>query len=321
MQKICTILSFILIATYNCAQTDSSVYQLYKDRWVVHTSLSINDAPFSFKGDLVNNKLDFRSNQNLTHGIGIAHKWFALTLNYKIPGYLRSTEKYGKTKYINLGLKFNLKHWFFSINAYLYRGYGIKNLSSVTDTNILTSAGYYLNNGLASFSTDLNAYYFFAKNMNMKPAMGIVGRYTNSVHGMYLRMTISYQILSDSNRLIPKSLVYSNKSLYSSSSISALGTGVIPGYAYINNLDGWQFGVFAGIGAVIQAKSYSYHSITRSFLGLSPRFDLRLQGGYNVNNWFLMLTSAFNQRHIDFNNFKYNQYYYYVKLTYGYRFR
>lgn len=321
-----SLLLFILcISHFLSAQTDSSFYKIFRDSWVIHTSIAINDAPFSIKGNFSgNDKLKYRSNLNLTHGIGVAYKWFALNLNYKIPGYLRNTEKYGKTKYFNLGLKFNLKHWFFSLNGYFYRGYGIRNLNNPYDSLYLSSAGYYLNNNLNTFSLDLNAYYFWEKNMNMKPAMGIVGRYYKPVHGMYIRMTASIQNISNNDFLIPSEIVASNKSIYKSTSMGAYGIGAIPGYAYITNINGWQFGAFAGIGAIIQAKAYSYPSTskisTRSFLGLAPRMDLRIQSGYNVNNWFLMLTSSFNQRHIQFDKFKFNQYYYFVKLTYGYRF-
>lgn len=322
MKRVIAFLLFLILGSTIFAQTDSSSYTLYRDRLVLHTSLSINDAPFSIKGSFKNaTGLKYRSNLNLTHGIGVAYKWFALNLNYKIPGYLRSTEKYGKTKYFNLGLKFNLKHWYFSLNGYLYVGYAIPDLSNFSDTLNVSSAGYYLNNNLTSFSVDLNAYYFFSKDLNMRSAMGIVGRYTRAAKGLYLRMTASYQSLADDQFLIPQVTVNSEKSLYTSSSIGAMGIGAIPGYAYLNNINGWQFGVFAGLGLILQAKSYTYSTTTRSFLGISPRLDFSTQGGYNVENWFLMLSSSFNQRYFGFNKFKFNQYYYYIKLTYGYRFK
>lgn len=316
-----SILVLLFSIFHSFAQNDSLPYSIYKDKIVVHTSLSYHDAPFNLKGNFGDfKKLKYRANLNLIHGIGIAYKWFALNINYKIPSYLGNTEKYGKTKYFDLGFQFNLKSWYFRIDFHDYIGYGIKNAAIISDTLPLSSSNYYLNDKLQSFSIGINAYHFFNHDLKMKAAVGIRARYTKAVHGLYLRLTTNLNALTAPNGLIPHEYLDTKSSIHAAKTISAFGIGAIPGYAYINNINGWQFGTFVGLGGIIQIKSFKYGHQERSFLGLSPRVDLKVQAGYNVDNWFLMLTSSVDQKRINFSNLTYNQIYYYVRLTYGYRF-
>jgi|SRR5690554_2697178 len=321
MKVILIILINLFLFGFSYSQNDSLGYTMHKNRLVIHTSISIRDAPFSFKDKFGEfDKLNYRANLNVIHGFGVAYKWFALNINYKLPGYVRNTEKYGKTKYFDLGLQFSLKKWYFRVDFHDYIGYGIKKASVISDTLPITSSGYYLNDKIQSASFGINAYRFFSEDLNMKAAVGIVGRYTKPVHGFYLRLTTNLHGISTSNKLIPHEYFTTTSSIHSANSISAFDFGAIPGYAYLNNIKGWQFGAFAGIGSVIQAKVYAFDGTQRGFLGISPRVDLKLQAGYNVEDWFLMLTSSFDQKNIRFNDFRYSQLYYYLKLTYGYRF-
>lgn len=315
------LISFLFIG-FSYPQSDSLSYTMHKNSLVLHTSLSLRDAPFSFSDNFGPfNKLNYRANLNVIHGFGVAYKWFALNINYKLPGYVRDTKKYGKTNYFDLGLQFSFKDWYFSANFHDYIGYGIKKASVISDTLPLTSSGFFINDKIQSISFGVNAYRFFNKNLNMKAAQGIVGRYTKPVHGYYLRFTTNLHGVSSSNHLIPYQYFETSTSIHSATSIAAFDFGAIPGYAYLNNINGWQFGAFAGLGGVIQTKVYTFDTTQRGFLGIAPRIDLKLQAGYNVENWFLMITSSFDQKSIRFSNFAYNQVYYYLRLTYGYRFK
>ncbi|PKR81571.1 hypothetical protein CW751_03335 [Brumimicrobium salinarum] len=322
MKIIKLLLFFWVISNFTYAQSDSLAFAMHKNRITVHTSLSLKDAPFSLRDKFGNFKrLNYRANLNVIHGFGIAHKWFAININYKLPGYVRNTEKFGKTNYFDLGVQFSLKKWYFRVDFHDYRGYGIKNASKIADTIPLSTSGYFLNSKIQSASLGINAYHFFSKDLNMQAAIGIKGRYTQRVHGPYIRITTNLHGISANKGLIPHNFFDSESSIHLSESITAFDVGAIPGYAFLNNIDGWQFGAFVGLGGVIQAKVYNYPGNQRGFLGLAPRVDLKLQVGYNVKNWFLMLTSSFDQKNIRFKTFRYNQLYYYVRLAYGYRFK
>ncbi|WP_107038147.1 DUF4421 family protein [Brumimicrobium mesophilum] len=316
-----TLIFCLFLFGYTYSQEERLPYVMYTDNVVAHTSLSLNSAPFKLKDDFGSfDKLKFKHNLNLIHGIGVAYKWFSLEFSYKLPGYVRNTNKFGKTKYFDLGLQFSYKKWDFAISFEEYKGYGIKNAELISNTLPLSPSGYYLNGKIKSNSFGINAYRFFNPELRMKPAVGIVGRYISPVHGAYLRLTTNIHGISASNGIIPSGFLNTQSSIHKANSISAFDFGAVPGYGYINNVEGWQFGAFAGLGLVIQSKFYNFENTRRGFLGLAPRIDLKLQAGYNVENWFLMLTSEFDNKSIRFKEFKYRQTYYNLTLTYGYRF-
>jgi len=321
MKVLNTVVLCLFISIFSFSQDNRLPYTMYTDKMVLHTSLSIKNAPFKLQdnfGDF--DELNFRPNLNLVQGFGLAYKWFALEISYKLPGHLRNTERFGKTKYFDIGFQFSHKTWDFSLNFIDYKGFGIKNASVISNNLPLSPSEYYLNQGIRSTSFGINAYKFFNPYLRMEPAVGMVGRYTAPVHGAYLRLTTNIHGISANNGIIPHQYLNTTSSIHKANSISAFDFGAIPGYAYINNVEGWQFGAFAGLGMVIQSKFYNFGNTNRGFLGLAPRLDFKLQAGYNVENWFLMLTSEFDQKSIRFKEFRYNQTYYNLRLTFGNRF-
>jgi hypothetical protein len=313
----------LLIFSQVCiSQNDSIPYKMFKDNIVVHTSLGYNAAPFSLSGNFGQvDKLKYRANLNPIMGIGVAYKWFALNVNFKLPGYIRNTSDYGRTNYLDLSLKFGVKSWFFNIDLHAYRGFGIKNANLISNQIAVSDRNVFLNDQLNSFSFGINGYRFHKKTFKIKPAIGIVGRYHGKASSFYIKYTVNLHGIDAANKLLPHTYFENNKAIHRSNNISAFDFGAVPGWAHINNINGWQYGVLAGLGGVIQTKAFSFEGTNRGFLGLAPRLDLKLQAGYNVDNWFLMLTSSFDNKSIRFNEFQYQQVYYYVRLTYGFRFK
>lgn len=320
MSKILFIL-LIISAHFVLAQNDSLPYKMFKERVVFHSSIGYNAAPFSLKGNFGQiDKLKYRANLNPIMGIGYAHKWFAFNINFKLPGYIRSTTDYGRTSYFDLAVKFGVKRWFFNIDLHSYRGFGIKNANLVSDQLPLSNKNILINDQLNTFSFSVNGYRFDERNFKIKPAMGIVGRYSEKASSLYMKYTVNIHGINAANNIMPYDFFENDKTIHRANNIGAFDFGLVPGWAHVNNIDGWQYGVLAGLGGVIQVKAYSSEGTSRGFLGLAPRVDLKLQGGYNVDNWFVMLTSSFDNKSIRFNEFQYQQVYYYLRLTYGYRF-
>ncbi len=312
---------FASIQSWCQKSNDSIPYELYKDQLVLHSSIGFNDAPFQLKGNFGNTDiLRFRSNLNPIMGLGMAYKWFALNINFKLPGHLRNTEDYGKSNYFDLKVKFEIKRWFFRVDLHGYTGFGIKNARVINDSLPVSDEGIYYNDKIQSLSFSINAYRFKNPKFKIKPAIGIVGRYRNQASSFYMKYTINTHGVGATNGLVPNNFFDYSASVYESNTLSAFDFGAVPGYAFVNNKNGWQYGFLAGLGAVIQAKVFAFNGNSRGFLGLAPRLDLKAQAGYNVDDWFLMLTSSFDNKGIRFNNLRYRQMYYYMRLTYGYRF-
>jgi hypothetical protein len=81
----------------------------------------------------------------------------------------------------------------------------------------------------------------------------------------------------------------------------------------------FQLGIMGGLGLVLQSKMYTFDVTSRSFLGLAPRVDIKVVGGINKPKYFLMFVSDFDNKSIAFNDFRYKQTYYYLKLVGGVR--
>jgi hypothetical protein len=94
---------------------------------------------------------------------------------------------------------------------------------------------------------------------------------------------------------------------------------VVPGYAYTLRKDNWQASAFGGLGGVIQAKWYVHDSITRGFMGLAPRIDLRFVGGYSSPRYFAWFVTDFDVKSIRFNKLSYLQTYYQLRIVAGMR--
>lgn len=317
---------FILIQFLSFSQEESEddlSYQIWKNRLVLNTSLAYNTAPFSlkydFKGDV--KKLSYKANMNPVLGFGFAYKWMALNIGIKLPGYIKNTAEFGKTKYADIGFQFAIKKWYFNIDFHNYGGFSLKNADEIDPTLVDPGNRNQLRPSMRSASFSINGWWFKNGKFKMKPAVGYVGNYKKEERSFYLKSTINLHGVSDTTAIIPAVLHDPFDSKLSANAISALDFGVVPGYALINNIEGWQYGCLAGLGGVIQAKFYDINGATRGFLGLAPRLDLKIMGGYNVNKWFVMLTGDFDVKSFRFNKLKYRHIYYEMRVTAGYRFK
>ena len=101
--------------------------------------------------------------------------------------------------------------------------------------------------------------------------------------------------------------------------MSSLDLGLVPGYAYVYRYNNWQISAFAGLGGAIQSKFYAANNVTRGFLGIAPRIDLRFIAGYSKPKFFFWFTSDFDVKSIAYKEMKFSQDYHSVKLVAGVR--
>ncbi|MBU2020425.1 MAG: DUF4421 domain-containing protein [Bacteroidetes bacterium] len=296
--------------------------QSFKERVVVYSDFGYNSAPFRleypFSG--TTNSLRFKNNYSPSLGLGVAHKWFAIRLNFALNGTKRAQSRYGQTKAVNLGLNFQVKRVFFDFDFRFYKGYAIKNANKWNDTlNDLKPNDLRPNTSTVSIS--FNAWLFKNKEWRMDAFNGQKAHFVTNCATFFLKPTLSIFGLSNEQKaLIPNELQKNFDSKTQALSLSSLEFGVIPGYARVNRIENWQFGGFFGLGGVIQAKSYALKEFNRSFLGLSPRADFRFAVGYSNSKFFSFLIGDFENKSIRFNKLKYKQTYYSLRISVGYRF-
>ncbi len=300
---------------------DSLPFRMFKGDVILATDLGFYSAPFSLSDNynLGVEKIKFKNNPKLVLGLGLAYKWFSFRLGFALPVNLKSTKKYSETKYFDLGIRFNIKQTYSTIEFRNYKGFTIKDAYKWNDS-LGSGTPHQFRSKTSSVSVSANVYYFKSKTFNFQAAMGKVGHYTGSAQTWYFKSSLNFfGIINESEgSLVPVELADSSDRT-NASSVGALDMGFIPGYAYANRIGNWQFAIFGGLGGVIQSKYYTHLGSTRSFLGVAPRIDFRLMVGYSKPKYFLLLSSDFDIKSAKIQDLTYNQTYYNIRITTGFR--
>lgn len=296
-------------------------YTLFKDKIVLYSDLGFSTSPYSINFKSTNTpitKLKYRNNLGVVMGFGGSYKWFAVRLAFALTKNLKPISKFGKTSYIDIGLDFPIKKMYFEFDFRNYKGYSIKN-ADIFNPNLGADNTNEIRANANTLSIALNGWYFHNKDFKMQPMKGKVGHFNRQVITWYLKNTINVQGIGDVESIIPIELTDSLNSKTKSTTISAFDFGSIPGIGYANKYKNWQYAGMVGFGPVIQSKFYIVNETTRGFFGLAPRYDLRLIAGYNVPKWFVMVSTEFDNKSIRFNELKYKNYNYTVRLLAGIR--
>ena len=300
---------------------DSAVLQDFRDKWVVYSDVGYTTSPFSisypFAGDL--ESVNYRNNFRTILGIGVAYKWFALRLGIPVLNRYRSTAKYSKTDQFNLELDYSIRNFYIEGQLNLCRGYAALNAQQ---WNSSTASVNELFPNLLAYNLSLGTWYFRDKNFKINALLGKRAHYLKEVKTWYLKGSFNIFGLDNlGNTLLPVNLTSASETRTQAKNVGSFDLGLIPGYAYVNRLHNWQFSGWAGLGAVVQAKGYSTTTgAERIFLGLAPRFDFRLMGGYSVPDWFVFLVTDFDNKSMQFNDLTFRQYFYSIKIVAGKRF-
>lgn len=300
---------------------DSIPFELFKKDVIISTDLGFYSAPFSIKDNyqLGVSKLKFKNNPKLVAGLGFSYRWFAFRFGVALPVNLKSTSKFGETDYFDIGIRFNLKQTFSAIEFRNYKGYAIKDAEDWNDSIKINGGPNQFRPNTTAISVSANVWWFKAKEFNYQAAMGKVGHYTGEGKTWYFKSTLNFFGVSNLyETLVPTELVDSSDRV-NAHGVGAFDIGFIPGYAYVNRIKNWQFSIITGLGGVIQAKYYSKDGESRGFLGIAPRIDLGLMVGYSRPKYFILLTSDFDVKSLKIQDLSYNQSFYNVRLTGGFR--
>jgi hypothetical protein len=302
---------------------DTTVYQLFRDKKITFIDYGYNTAPFSIKfKDSLGNKehLYYRNNLRSVLGIGFSYKWFGIRFAFNPPGHLKSTKKYGSTEYYDLSLEFKTKIHFYDLDIHNYRGYALKNAYKWNDSLDKNVNPNYIQNQTNALSLSLNVWRFFNKNISISALRGKKGFYLKKQNSLYLKTTINIHGVSNNGPIIPVVKQNSLISQTASTTLSAIDFGAIPGFIHINKFKNWQISGMLGFDSIIQLKYYLFDGLTRSLIGIVPRYDFRFSLAYNTPKYFATLITEFDNKSIRFSNLTYIQTFYMVKLIAGIRF-
>jgi hypothetical protein len=117
--------------------------------------------------------------------------------------------------------------------------------------------------------------------------------------------------------LLPNYAQLPEATVSSSRSVGCVEIGAIPGGALVKKFNNIQSTILFGWGPLIQTKWYRGDN-SRAFFGLSSHTDLQLALGYHQKKYFIQIMSEFQFRRINFRQINVQQYYYDVRLFFGY---
>jgi hypothetical protein len=316
MQFLLSVLFIFVFSPLIFSQSDSTLIKKYRDKFILYNDLGFTTAPFdiTFKNKQnTNQTLNYRNNLRTSYGLGCHYQWLSLHILAQLPGSIRSVEKYGKSIYFHLGGDFTIKNTFSDLDLYYYKGYAIKHYLSATSSN-------YILPNLEALNISLNAWYFFNDNFKMGAVRGRNSIFNKNVHTWYIKTTLNSFSISNPDNVIPTLFTDPTSTKTNAEKYQSFDLGVLPGFAFSNTYNHWKYSLLSGFGFVVQEKGYQSGEINRKFIGLAPRLDLKIIGGYNTNKNFIMLYSEFDNKSISIPDLKLNQIYYTIRLVYGYRF-
>jgi hypothetical protein len=288
----------------------------------VSAEMGYTSAPFYLHFPSVNgiDKITYKNNLAPFIRLGFNYKWFVVRLSLPNIGNIRDAGDFGRTRQYNLGVDFNWKKVYYDLEFKYIHGYSLLDANR-WDNAFDEEQPNSIQPSIQSLNISANAWYFHHQDFKMGALLGKRSYYTKLVHTWYLKGTSNFFGVDTKNGgLIPDVLQDAANTKTMSSTFSAFDVGVIPGYAYVNRFKNWQIAGWAGFGPVVQAKYYQANGDFRGFLGLAPRYDIRLMGGYTTPTYFLFLVTDFDNKSIRFNQLVYRQYFYTMKLVGGYRF-
>jgi hypothetical protein len=313
---------FVLCFNFNSfAQKDSVSITNYRNNFIFFNDIGFNTAPFNIQTKHVfqDVKLKYRNNLHDYYGVGCHYKWFSLRLNLQLPGSVRPTRYYGRSNYFHLGVDFSYKKFFFDIDFYRYKGFALMDAFQYNPTFNENKPNDIFSD-LVTKSFSVNTWYFHKKNFSMSALRGKTAVFNKRAITWYVKGTLNSFGLNNSPAILPAYLYDPQNTKTKASTIHAFDIGLVPGIAFADTKNNWHYNVLAGLGMVVQEKGYRTYQGTRFFIGLAPRFDIRVMGGYNTPSWFLMLHTDFDNKSIQFTNLSYSQTYFTIRLAGGYRF-
>ena len=288
----------------------------------MYSDLGYNANPFSLQGNFNQQLTDLSYKNNFSPflGLGFAYKWFHLRVGFPIIGNVRSASKFGQTTQYNFAYDLTYKKVWYDLEFKSTFGYALKNAGQF-DTTASTQKPHMILPNVRSFNVMMNGWYFHNPEFQMNGLLGKRAHYTKEILTWYLKGTINYFGSAHKNgSLIPAQLQNQEVPMQNLHQLQAFDFGAIPGLAYVNRKNNWQLGGWFGLGPVVQIKGYETPSYSKLLLGIAPRFDMRIMGGYSSDERFFFLVTDFDNKSIRYNELNYRQLYYAIKFVAGFRF-
>jgi hypothetical protein len=311
------VIGLIWCHTYVRAQKDSVHFRHYNDFITVYALTGYNATNVSLNprfGDIDRQRYFF--NPPLLFGLGAAYKGLDVGFTRRLPVHLLNSSRFGRSDYFDFKFKFSLKGLHLALRAQKYSGFALLNHKYQEDD--LPKPHLFMKD-MSTFSVNMDARYFFKKDFSYKAALGFSGEYLRDFFTPYIyAYSGGSNIKNRKKPLLPNYAQDLSASISKSSRFGCFEFGAIPGVAYVKRHRNVQAMILLGWGPLIQTKLHGNSENARVFFGLNSRTDLQWSLGYHKDLWFVQLMSEFQFRRINFMQMNVQQYYYDLRLIFGY---
>jgi len=291
----------------------------FKDNLVIYSDLGTTTAPLRLKIQEGSNSfiLKYKHNYRVSMGFGFAYRWVSFRFSLPLPGYMRSTDSYGESSIFNIGTDFKVKRFFVDLDIRNIRGYSMH----ATPESIPTYEKPISREDLSVFNLSAQCWYFQNAHFNITAFKGKTAHFDKRMLTFYGKSGFGLNRLgsNDGLSILPIAVQDSNLTLSESPHFTSVDLFAVPGIAFVDRRNNFQYGIIAGLGFSVQQKSYFNGFENRYFLGIAPKYDFSIVAGYNSENSFLMLTNELDSRLIQFKQLKYSQFIHMIRLTGGFR--
>lgn len=309
-------LFFCLLCQTAFGQQDTTLFRLYKDKLTVYsltgynaTNVAINPKFSDFE------RQRYMLNPPLLFGMGVAYKGIDLGFSRRLSVNLMNSTKYGKSDYSDFKLKFSISRIHIAVRAQKYTGFSL--LNHEYDEQNLPKPHLFIED-FSTFSLNLDARYFFKENFNYSSALGFSGEYLRDFISPYIyTYTGGSNVKNETRPLLADYVIDESATISNSNKVGCIEFGAIPGFAVVKRYNNIQATMLLGWGPLIQTKWHTVEK-TRAFFGLSSRTDLQWSVGYHKEKWFVQLISEFQFRRMNFRQMNVQQYYYDLRVFFGY---
>lgn len=299
------------------AQKDSVIYKHYNDFITVYSLTGYNATNVSINprfGDIDRQRYFF--NPPLLFGLGVTYKGLDIGFTRRLPVHLINSSRFGKSDYFDFKFKFSVRRLHLAFRAQKYSGFALLN-HKYPDEDL--PKPHLLMTDMSTFSLNMDARYFFKKDFSYKAALGFSGEYLSDFFTPYIyTYSGGSNVKNRKNPLLPDYAQDLSASISNSSRFGCFEFGAIPGIAYVKRHRNVQGMILMGWGPLIQTKWHGNSENTRVFFGLSSRTDLQWSVGYHKDRWFFQLMSELQFRRMNFRQMNVQQYYYDLRLFFGY---
>lgn len=315
------IISSGLFTNLNAQFLKDGIVSNFEDKLIFYHDIGFNASPYTVKSNFLGSttKLNFSHNFRLQYGLGFSYRWINLQLNLPLPVYTKALSRFGENSCFGLQFHLNPKKIQMEFDLKYIKGFAVKNAYYFEDTlNELNPNIIKPKNSL--FYLGSKAWYFGNDAFKLKYLNGVTGVYNQNVFSWFVNAAFRINSLKDPERIIPIQLHTDTISKTKSLKFASTELAFVPGFASVLKFNDFQFSIIGGIGGAIQVKQYKITEKNKTLLGITPRYEIGLNMGYSKSNYFIFLTSDFENISIVWDDLRYNQFYYALKLRMGYRF-